>query len=300
MERRAPHSSGKEAAELPGGLRERIRALVAPVAGSAEEAEAEAGRILEAALAQQPARAADLALAWAESRARGTPLAHLTGRHSFLGVELVTGRGVLAPREETEILARAVLEVLQETARREPGRELLVADLGCGAGNLSCAVAKALPDARVWASDITAAAVELTRRNVALNGLQGRVEACQGDLFASLENKGLEGNLDAVMMNPPYIPSVSLQKGRSARLLNHEPLEAFDGGPYGISIIRRLQQEAPAFLRPGGHLLFEFGTGQAEVVEALVKRNPALSLVRFARDAGGEARAAVLRKGEAG
>jgi methylase of polypeptide subunit release factors len=79
-------------------------------------------------------------------------------------------------------------------------------------------------------------------------------------------------------------------------LLRHEPREAFDGGPYGISILTRLLQEAPPFLKDGGNLLFEFGLGQARMVQSLVDRGGKYSELRFALDANGEARAAVLRK----
>ncbi len=99
--------------------------------------------------------------------------------------------------------------------------------------------------------------------------------------------------MDLVVMNPPYIPSHVLE-ATLANLLEHEPRAAFDGGPYGISILTRLLQESPAFLRPGGHLLFEFGLGQAGLVEALVERNRVYSDLRFAGDAQGHPRVAVL------
>jgi release factor glutamine methyltransferase len=96
-------------------------------------------------------------------------------------------------------------------------------------------------------------------------------------------------------MNPPYIPSTSLEKSR-AELLLHEPREAFDGGPYGISILGRLVDEAPTFLVAGGHLLFEFGLGQERIIQTLLDRKRLYSQVRFARDALGRPRAAVLRR----
>jgi release factor glutamine methyltransferase len=121
------------------------------------------------------------------------------------------------------------------------------------------------------------------------------VEVTQGDLFAPLANRGLEGTMDVVVMNPPYIPSTSLTHSR-AGLLQHEPLEAFDGGPYGVSILTRLLQEAPPFLKEGGHLLFEFGLGQSRLIQSLVERKQFYTRLRFALDTNGEARAAVLRK----
>jgi HemK-like putative methylase len=271
-------------------LKARIAALLADRAGAGAGAEAE--RILAAALAEAPADPAVPALAWAARRAQGAPLGLVLGRQTFNGLELLAGEDVLAPREETELLAREALELLQAGAGREPDRDPRWIDMGCGSGNLACVLASASPRARVWASDITPSCADLTRRNVERLGLSGRVEVSLGDLFAPLAGRGLEGTMDGVVMNPPYIPSGSLAKGR-AGLLEHEPREAFDGGPYGVSILTRLLHDAPAFLRPGGHLLFEFGRGQARLVEALARKHDYAS-IRLVADAAGEPRAAVL------
>ncbi|MDP1832136.1 MAG: class I SAM-dependent methyltransferase [Geothrix sp.] len=217
------------------------------------------------------------------------------GRLRFLGVDLLAKEGVLAPREETEILGREVLAILQALSLEDPERELRMIDMGCGSGNLACAAAVAVPQTRVWASDITTSCAELTRANVAHLSLQRRIEVTQGDLFAPLKDRGLEGTMDVVVMNPPYIPSTSLETTH-AELLRHEPREAFDGGPYGISILTRLLQEAPPFLKEGGHLLFEFGLGQSRIVQSLVERKKLYSGVRFVPDTNGEARAVVLRR----
>lgn len=223
-----------------------------------------------------------------------SPAARLAaGHHSFLGVDLLVEKGVLVPREETELLGREVLAVLHALSLEEPGRELRMIDMGCGSGNLACAAALGEPPVRIWASDATAACTHLTRANVARLRLEERVEVAQGDLFAPLADRGLEGTIDLVAMNPPYIPSHALEAAL-ANLLEHEPRAAFDGGPYGITILTRLLQESPAFLHPGGHLLFEFGLGQAGLVQALVERNRRYSALRFAEDAQGHPRVAAL------
>jgi len=266
-------------------LKAKVEALLAPVAGS--EAGAEAARIIAAARGLDDPAAQ--ALAWAGKRAEGAPLGLVLGRQRFLGVELLTGSDVLAAREETEILGREVVAALEASG----AGELRMIDMGCGSGNLGCAVGVLLPRVRVWASDLTESCAALTRGNVALHGLEDRVLVSQGDLFEPLKGRDLEGTMHVVAMNPPYIPSTSLEKNH-ADLLRHEPREAFDGGPYGISIVSRLLQEAPAFLKPGGHVLFEFGLGQGRIIQALVAKNPAYKSCRFATDTAGEARVAVL------
>ena len=202
----------------------------------------------------------------------------------FMGVDLLVERGVLLPRQETELLGQTALEHLHETAR--------VIDMCCGSGNLACALATRLPRARIWASDLTDACVSLARRNVAYTGVQN-VEVRQGDLFSALE--GLEGTIDLVVCNPPYISQAKLA-GERAALLENEPREAFDGGPYGLTIQQRVVKEALPFLKPGGWLLFEIGAGQERQVELLIARTRAYQQIRKVADAAGEVRVVGAQK----
>lgn len=216
--------------------------------------------------------------------------AYRLGYQPFMGVDLLAAPGTLVPRPETELLGRAALEVL---SRQGPGSEHLI-DMCCGSGNLACALAWALPSARVWASDIADCCVSLARRNVAHLDLQHRVTVVQGDLFAPLAG-ALEGSMDVVVCNPPYISTSRLAKDLG-ELLAHEPREAFDGGPYGLSIHQRVVREALPFLRPGGWLMFEIGVGQARQVKILFERTLAYQGVALIEDAGGVPRVAMGRK----
>ncbi len=221
----------------------------------------------------------------------GTPLEYLLGRATFMGVELLADPGALVPREETEILGRTALDVLQALDVVEPR----VIDMCCGAGNLACALAMKLPSVRVWGSDLTDGCVNLARRNVKDLSLGNRVNIVQGDLFAPLVDRGIEGTIDVIVCNPPYISTSRLTEGDRRKLLEHEPREAFDGGPYGLSIHQRVTKDARAFLRPGGHLLFEFGLGQDRQLAALFKRSRAYGEVQFESDADGNPRVAHAR-----
>ncbi len=254
-------------------------------------------RLAEAGLATAEAEAPRLAAAadcgrdldqLIARRVAGTPLEYLLGRVRFLGVELLADPGALVPRAETEILGRTALRVLGELGRSEPR----VIDMCCGAGNLACAIATAVPAARLFASDLTDGCVALSRRNVDHLGLADRIAVVQGDLFAPLVGLGLEGTIDVVVCNPPYISTGRLTEGDRKELLDHEPREAFDGGPYGLSIHQRVIKQARDFLRPGGHLLFEFGLGQERQLAALFKRGRVYSEVRFENDADGKPRVA--------
>lgn len=210
--------------------------------------------------------------------------------HPFMGVELELAPGVLVPREETELLGRSAVSILSGLA---PGARAI--DMCCGSGNLVLAIARAVPQALLWGADLTDEAVAVARRNVQRLELENRVVIRQGDLFAALAGEGLEGAADMIVCNPPYISSSRLEN-ESAHLLEAEPREAFDGGPYGISILQRLIREAPTWLRPGGWLLFEFGEGQERQAAALLARSRSYEPAGFVSDEAGRPRVAIARK----
>lgn len=196
----------------------------------------------------------------------------------FYGLELLVSPGALVPRPETELLARAAIEVVNAV-----GATPVVIDVCCGAGNLACAIAHQTP-ARVFACDLTRECAALTQRNRERLGLGERVRVFQGDLFSPLASEVAAGSVDVIVCNPPYISSGRLTQDR-APLLELEPREAFDGGPYGLSIHQRVIREAASLLAPGGTLLFEFGLGQERQLASLFARAPAFRDVRFWADA---------------
>ncbi len=208
----------------------------------------------------------------------------------FMDIDLELAPDVLVPREETELLGRNAVARLRN--RTGP---VTIVDMCCGSGNLALAIAAAIPLARVWGADLTDSTVALARRNAERLSLQERVLIRQGNLFAALEGEGLEGRVDMIVCNPPYI-STSRLEGDSAHLLENEPREAFDGGPYGISIHQRLIRDAVAFLKPGGWLLFEFGEGQDRQAAALLARAKDYEAVSFAHDTQGRPRVAIVGK----
>jgi release factor glutamine methyltransferase len=213
------------------------------------------------------------------------------GTTRFLGIEMFVAEGALVPREETELLGRTAVDLL----RRESGRPLRVIDMCCGSGNLACAIATLHSDVEVWASDLTNGAVTVARQNVRNLGLDARITVVQGDLFAPLAGQGLEQAIDMVVCNPPYISTGKLSK-EGAELLAHEPREAFDGGPYGVSIFQRVLREAVAFLKHRSHLLFEIGVGQERQVTSLFARTGIYEPATTIANAAGAPRVVVARK----
>lgn len=206
----------------------------------------------------------------------------------FCGRSFVVGPGVLVPRQETELLARTAVYLL---AGRTCPR---VIDMCCGAGNLAVTIALERLDARVTAADLTGPACAFARDNARRLGVSDRVDVRQGDLFSALDGLGLAEGADLIVANPPYISTGRLA-GDKAYLLGQEPREAFDGGPYGVTIHQRLVREAGSFLKDGGFLVFEFGLGQRAQVERLFSRAGNWVDVTFEVDAAGEPRVASAR-----
>ncbi len=223
-----------------------------------------------------------------QQRRAGVPLAHLTGRQHFLGLEMLTGPEAMIPRKETEILGRAALEILQGlVAQREP---VTVVDLCTGSGNIALALAHYVPHCHVYASDLSVDALQLARRNARHLGLDARVAFLKGDLFAPFATSPLQGKIDVVTCNPPYISeqrTVELPQ----EIREFEPQLAFDGGPFGVTLIMRLLKEVPSYTRPGAWLCFEVGSGQGDVFKRKLERDPRYTAVRSHPDAQGRIRA---------
>jgi release factor glutamine methyltransferase len=222
--------------------------------------------------------------------------AYRAGTRTFMGQELLVSPGALVPRAETELLGRTAQRLLEEiVAGGAAGgqiQRLQVIDMCCGSGNLACGLAAGDQRLRVYAADLTDGCVDLARRNVSHLNLDGRVTVHQGDLFAALAGVDLAGGVDMIVCNPPYISTARLGKDRAA-LLEHEPISAFDGGPYGLSIHQRVIKDAPAYLKAAGHLLFEMGLGQERQIKLLFDRARIYKDVDFVKDADGRPRVAV-------
>lgn len=211
--------------------------------------------------------------------------AYASGRTTFMGLELLVAPGALVPRPETELLGATAIEALRRMNVAAPR----IIDMCCGTGNLACAIAMQVSEARVWACDLTQECVDVAQSNVDNLGLGDRVTVSRGDLFGALSGQGLEKIADAIVCNPPYI-SVKRLEGDRAHLLAREPREAFAAGPYGLSIHMKVLKEAPLFLRPGGVLLFEVGLGQDRQVVSLFERSAAYEAVSAVANGAGEGR----------
>ena len=205
---------------------------------------------------------ADKVAALTERRISGEPVAYITGAWEFYGLPMYITSDVLIPRMDTELLVDAAKELLN--GRKMDARVL---DLCCGSGCIACAIGHEMPAARIVAVDLSAKALEVARRNVAVNRLSSRVICMQADATASPPMS--MGQFDMIVSNPPYVRSADMKKlDRSVR--DFEPSWALDGGKDGLKFYKSIIKYWKSVLRPGGYLLFEVGEGQAESVKEML------------------------------
>ncbi|HID70864.1 MAG TPA: peptide chain release factor N(5)-glutamine methyltransferase [Desulfobacterales bacterium] len=223
-----------------------------------------------------------------DRRLSGVPLAHLTGRQHFMGLELLASADALVPRKETELLAGEALNLLKKMATGED--HLVYIDVCTGAGNLPVALASQVPGVKAFAADLSADAVHLAQENVDFFDLGKRIKVLEGDLLSPFESEEFFGKVDLLTCNPPYISSGKVADMHS-EISDHEPDLAFDGGPFGIAILRKLIGEAPRYLRSGGWLAFEVGLGQGEKMIKRMKKKYDYELVRPVLDENHDIRA---------
>lgn len=218
-----------------------------------------------------------------QRRAAREPVAYLIGRKEFYGLEFFVDRRVLVPRPDTETLVDAALEWARQRFSSQDA--LLIADIGTGSGCIAVALATHIPNALVYAIDLSADALAVARQNVERHGVADRVTLLCGDLLAPLPQP-----VDLLVSNPPYTVLDDIDVG--VRL--HEPRLALDGGSDGLAIYRRLLAAAPQALRPGGALMLEIGATQAEAVTARARQAFPAAAVRVVRDLAGRDRVVVV------
>jgi release factor glutamine methyltransferase len=197
-------------------------------------------------------------------RADRVPLQHLTGVAAFRYLELAVGPGVFVPRPETEQLAGWALERLAGTSAP------VVVDLGSGTGALALSIAFEHPGARVTAVERDPGAIEWTRHNAATRAAAGDtpVEVLAGDMTDAGLLPDLDGAVDLVVSNPPYVPDGARVPREVA---DHDPPLALWGGPDGLDVVRGLLVTAARLLRPGAWLGVEHADQQGRALPALVR-----------------------------
>lgn len=214
-----------------------------------------------------------------KKRVLRVPVAQILGEKEFMGLTFKVTADTLVPRPDTEILVQAAVDRLKAMAGEEP---LRFADIGTGSGAICLSVLHYLSDTVADTVDISPAARAVAEENAASLGLADRVTFHTGDLLQPLSGISFA----AILSNPPYIPEADIAKlAPEVRL--KEPHTALSGGQDGLDFYRRLANEAPAMLVPGGFTAFEVGIHQAGDVAALLKANPLIGRTEILPDYAG-------------
>ena len=241
-----------------------------------------------------PARATAAFRAWVERRRAGEPIQYITGEAEFYGLTFRVNSAVLIPRPETEHLVEKVIEIAggleKPPIAKQRIAKLRIADVGTGSGAIAVALASKLPAARIHATEISAAALAVARRNAEQNGVANRVIFHEGDLLAPVAGK----LFDFVVSNPPYVPERD-RSSLSIEVRDYEPSQALFAGVDGLDVYRRLIPAAFNALFHERYLVLEIGFGQQAAVGELLA-DARFDHIEFTKDLQGISRVAVARR----
>jgi release factor glutamine methyltransferase len=216
-----------------------------------------------------------------ERRVAREPLQHITGVAYFRSLTLAVGPGVFIPRPETEQVAQYAVDAL----RAVPGPAPIGVDLGTGSGAIAFAMATEVPHAQVYAIEVSPDAFEWTMKNRERTGASNATVVL-GDLADAFTE--LDGTVDVVISNPPYIPADAIPRDLEVQL--HDPPVALYGGVDGLDVVRTVSRTAARLLHPGGTLVLEHGELQGAAIAALL-RSDGWTAVATHRDLLGRDRA---------
>ena len=225
----------------------------------------------------------------------GEPLQYVLGHWAFRHLDLLVDSRVLIPRPETELVAQVAIDLVRSAAAQWPQRPILVADLGTGSGALGLSLAFELPRGLVdvWLTDVSSDALDVARANTAGLGMAGAVvQFGEGPWFEALPSS-LKGSLGLVVSNPPYIAKGDPEVEDSVR--EWEPALALYADDGGLEHVHAIAIGASVWLRPGGWLVLEIGTGQGAAVAQLLA-TVGLEEVEIRPDLAGHDRIAIARK----
>jgi release factor glutamine methyltransferase len=196
-------------------------------------------------------------------RKKGEPIQYLINSANFLDFDLYVDARVLIPRPETEELAMKTIAKL--------GSPELIIDLGTGSGAIAIALARAFPAAKIIATDISAAALDVAKINIKHYNLSDRITLVLTDLLNFSNSKSLAGRIDCIISNPPYIDRAAIPS-LAATVKDYEPTESLDGGKDGFEIIRKIINDGMKFLKPGGLLALEIDPRQKDLILNLIPK----------------------------
>lgn len=215
-----------------------------------------------------------------EERISHKPVQYIVGTVEFFGLEFQVDERVLIPRPETETLVEVVIEQLKNKEKSK------IIDLGTGSGAIAISLAKNLKEVFVYATDVSKDALEVAKENALKNKVENQIEFLCGDLFEPLKNKNLEGQIDCVVSNPPYV-SKSEFENLPKEIKDYEPIVALQSEGEGVFFHKSIIENSINFLKKDGLLVLETAFGQAEKVADLIRQSGNYNDIRVLKDLGG-------------
>jgi len=207
------------------------------------------------------------------------PAAYILGHCEFYGIDFYIDYHTFIPRPETELLVEKVVELAQRISQQ--GEQITIADIGTGCGAIAVSLALALPQAKIYATDISASALQVAEMNCRRHAVSSQVELLQGNLLEPLSQP-----VDMIVANLPYIRSCEF-KDLSPEIINFEPTTALAGGEDGLGKIQQILEQMPGKLSYGACFLLEIGQGQGRVVTSLIKSYSPQASIELIPDLGG-------------
>ena len=217
---------------------------------------------------------------YTKERISHRPVQYIIGTVEFFGLEFKVDERVLIPRPETEILVEVVIEQL---ANRENPK---IIDLGSGSGAIAISLAKNVKEAFVYAIDVSRDALDVAKENAIKNKMENQIEFLRGDLFEPLKNKNLEGQIDCVVSNPPYVSKDEFEI-LPREIKDYEPTVALQSEGEGVFFHKNIIENSVDFLKKGGLLALETAFGQAGKVADLIRQSGDFGDIRIMKDLGG-------------
>ena len=220
-------------------------------------------------------------------RAAREPLQYILGETEFMSLPFRVTPDVLIPRPETEILVEKTIDRANQAAEKQ----LSILDIGTGSGCIAVSLARALPQARITATDQSGSALQIAKENAVLNGVSGQIAFHQRDIMHAA-GLGEPESFDLIVSNPPYIKTDMLES-LDPEIKDHEPAAALDGGPDGLNFYRVFAERLPAMVHSPAAVFLEIGSDQGPDVQSVFGNGPWTDM-RIFKDLAGLDRVVML------
>jgi release factor glutamine methyltransferase len=206
------------------------------------------------------------------------PAAYILGHSEFYGIDFCIDCHTFIPRPETEFLVEKTVEIARLIS--QAGEQITIADVGTGCGAIAVSLALALPQAKIYGTDVSASALQIAQLNCRRHAVEGRVQLLQGNLLEPLPQP-----VDMIVANLPYIKDCEFG-GLTSEIRDYEPMIALAGGRDGLDKIQRMLEQIPGKLNYGAYCLLEIGQGQGAMVTSLIKNYFPQASIRLISDLG--------------